>query len=441
MKRWTFLVLIMMVLWFGMVIWTFFWWSWKSKENRENIQNITSWLNITSWFINELAISWNLTDQLSVPQLNNKDKKVSEIKIMMPKYFYNSWWKKFAEDLYSWQKIYINFIFVDNLNRYRDTLSNESFSDAHLALVPYDRKDSIPTTKSFSFQKDIKTEYDNFLSNITSDSKITFLPFSIDPMIMYVLSWYSTQSNFPEILNFAYDRNNKPSKPMSFPIFFGITKEDYNKEWFIREYQDIMRYSFIHYFTTYRDKSSLKNWMETNALDKYNIIDLNKILNAITTPECEYFPSICLQLYKFVWIRFWFLSDNDIVSQYFKTKKDDFNQTKQQNLPFSQLETPVRIRGRIIPNSLQDANTTDSVYMFLSSFMNLHDKYELRNTTIPAFKNKNNEWYSIIKNPLIWIRWYILQTWWNYLKILRNTKAFRELLDYEITAWEYLNKT
>ena len=82
----------------------------------------------------------------------------------------------------------INFIFVDNLNRYRDTLSNESFSDAHLALIPYDRKDSIPTTKSFSFQKDIKTEYDNFLSNITSDSKITFLPFSIDPMIMYVLS-------------------------------------------------------------------------------------------------------------------------------------------------------------------------------------------------------------------------------------------------------------
>ena len=65
--------------------------------------------------------------------------------------------------------------------------------------------------------------------------------------------------------------------------------------------------------------------------------------------------------------------------------------TKQQDLPFSQLETPVRIRGRIIPNSLQDANTTDSVYIFLSSLMNLHDKYELRNTTIPAFKNKNNE--------------------------------------------------
>ena len=136
-----------MVPWFGMIIRTFFWWSWKENKNIENIQHTTS------WFVEELTISWNLSDQ-PILQPNNKN-EYSELKVMMPRYFYNSWWKKFAENLYSWEKIYINFIFVDNLNRYRDTVSEESFSGADIILIPLDRKDSIHT-KSFSFQKDIQ---------------------------------------------------------------------------------------------------------------------------------------------------------------------------------------------------------------------------------------------------------------------------------------------
>ena len=117
MKRWTFLMLIMIVLWIWMIIRTFFWWT--EKENSNIIPQQST------WFIEELTSSW-ASDIPSTIQLNNNtSKEYAEIKVMMPKYFYNSGWKKFAEDLYSWQKVFINFIFIDNINRYRDILSTE----------------------------------------------------------------------------------------------------------------------------------------------------------------------------------------------------------------------------------------------------------------------------------------------------------------------------
>jgi len=433
MKRSTFFVLVMLVLWVWMIIRTFFWWTWKKNTNIEILQQSKS------WFIEELTSSWS--DIPSLPKSNtNWIKEYTEIKVMMPKYFYNSWWKKFAENLYSWQKIFMNFIFIDNLNRYRDILSDPTFTGADLFLYPFDRKDSI-STRPFNFQQDIQSEFDSFISPIITNTNTTFLPFAADPMIMYTLPWYNIQSNFSEILNLTYDRNKHKKKPMSFPVFFWLSREDYNNEWFIREYKDITRYSLIHYFTTYRDEISLKNRMENNIFDYYNITDLNAILKAIATPECKHFPSICFQLYKFVWIRFWFLSDNDIINSYFSSKKSEFNIIIKQELPFSQMETPVRIRWRSIPNSLNNTNTINAIYKFFEYYMNSHKKYNLRNSTLSVFNNKNDEEKSLINTPFIWIRWYILQTWWNYLKKLKNINIFRQLLNYEISAWEYLNKT
>ncbi|MBO7504755.1 hypothetical protein J6T66_00955 [bacterium] len=50
------------------------------------------------------------------------------------------------------------------------------------------------------------------------------MPFSADPMMMYILSGCSL-NNFHEISKFA--ENREPTKPMSFPIFYGVTDEDY----------------------------------------------------------------------------------------------------------------------------------------------------------------------------------------------------------------------
>lgn len=425
----------MIVWWLGLVIWSFFGWSSDKTQITESDIPQSS----DTWFVDTLTNTWNIEEVTPSANIeeNIPQKDYTEIRLMMPKYFYTPERKDFAKDLYSWDKVHINFIFVDNLNQYRDNISNDNFSDADIILFPYDWNESIKI-QTFSFQKSLKPAFDDFVINIIEDGDTSFLPFAADPMIMYILSGY-TLDNFSNITDFAYDR--EPQKPMSFPVFFWITDEDYYNKWFSREYQDIMRYSLVHYFTTYRNKSNeqlLSARINSNTFENYNVSNLNTILNKINIPECKHFPSICFQLYDLVWLRFWFLSDIDIVETYFQAKKSKFTELQKQIFPFSETEVPVRIRWRAIPKSLEDTDTINAVYRFLVKYMNSHNKYNLRNSTIPVFNSE--EWKSIIDNPYIWFRWYVLTTWWNFVEKLKSIRSFRQLLNYEISAEQYLKR-
>ena len=95
-----------------MLIRTFFWWNWN---NNPNIQD-----NGT-WFVDVLTNTWNSNDWLTT---NDKKGWNNEIRVMMPRYFYNSGWENFKNDLYKDEKVLINFIFIDDLNSYRDQLFN-----------------------------------------------------------------------------------------------------------------------------------------------------------------------------------------------------------------------------------------------------------------------------------------------------------------------------
>ncbi len=427
MKRKNFFILIIMIIWIGMLVRTFFWWN-PTPINNADIPQYE-----TSWFIEELTNTWNMLDTWDILTIPDSEKEYTEIKVMMPKYFYNSGWKKFAQDLFNSQKIYINFIFIEDLNSYRNLLYNPNFSEADLFLFPYDRNEKI-STRSFSAQQDIQPYFDKLLSPIISNSQTTFLPFSADPMIMYAFSWYSSANNFYEISEFVLNR--EPTRAISFPLFFGITSEDFENKWFTREYQDIIRYAMMHYFKNNNDSHDLQIRIDSNVLQKYNVSDLKTISDIITTPECKYFPSICFQIYNFVWIRFWFLSDADIVNLYLHNKKSTFSTIKKLPMPFSQLESPIRIRWRWIPSSLEKSETINWVYEFIKQYMNYHSQYNLRNSTLPVFKS--NEWNWLLNNEYIWLRWYILSSWWDYINTLRWINKFRELIEYKITAKEFL---
>lgn len=90
---------------------------------------------------------------------------------MMPKYFYNSGWKNFAQDLYSDKKIYMKFIFVDDLNIYRDKLSDLNFSEADLFLFPYDWHEKV-STRTFNPQQTLQSYFDELLTPITQTSQV-----------------------------------------------------------------------------------------------------------------------------------------------------------------------------------------------------------------------------------------------------------------------------
>lgn len=418
-RRW-FFVLICIVLWVGMLIRTFFWWNWN---NNPNIQD-----NGT-WFVDVLTNTWNSNDWLTT---NDKKGWNNEIRVMMPRYFYNSGWENFKNDLYKDEKVLINFIFIDDLNSYRDQLFN-NFSWADLFLFPYDWNEKVSKTQ-FSPQDDIEPIFDFIVSPIIKDTQSWFLPFAADPMVMYAITWFSSSNSFYNISEYTF--NWESIKPMSFPIFFGIDIEDIKNKWFKREYQDIVRYALMHYFENNNDSHDLQTRVDSNVLQKYNIEDLNAILNAISAPECKYFPSICFQLYSFVWIRFWFLSDIDIAKQYFSWRESKFENLSKFSMPFYQIESPVRIRWRWISKYIESTDIANWINDFLIKYMNEYDEYDLRNSTLPVFKSE--EWNWLIDNEYIWLRWYILQSWWDYINTLKWNNNFQELIEYKINAKEYL---
>lgn len=430
MRKKDFFILTMMVLWMGMIIRTFFWWS--SKDGKDEPQIHDTW----TWFIQEITNTWDSTEPVSDnPQTNKKNKDYTEIRVMMPKYFYNSERKRFGEDLYKDKKIYIKFIFIDDLNSYRDQVFESSFSQADVFLFPYDRISKTPTI-TFPRPRDLENYFDPFVKPLITSDNISFLPFAADPMVMYVNSGYSSQNNFYTIFDYASDRES--AIPLSFPIFFGLDKEDSNNKWFKREYQDIVRYALMHYFTTNNDNKQLWARIDSSAVQSqsYTIQNLNKISNSITAPWCKYFPSICFQTYKFVWLRFWFLSDIDVVNTYFTWKKSNFDKLLIMNLPFSQIESPVRIRWRWIPTTLKDIDTRDGVKAFLLEYILKHDQYNLRNSTLSTIKWE--DWAWLINNGYVWLRWYILVSGWDYINTLKWDSNFWDLIGYKITATNYL---
>ena len=427
MKRDTFLILAIMIGWIGMVLRTFFWWINEKSEIKED----------HTWFIDKIVETWNIettTKELPIEESTwtKRTNEIIKISVMMPRFFYTEWWKNFAQDLYEAEKVYMDFTFTDNLNEYRDTITSKLFSDADLALIPYDRMEYMhPDT--FSFQRNINTDFDEMVSSVVDDSKISFLPFAVDPMVMYTLTGNDIYTNFADILDFVYDWT--PTKNLSFPIFFWLTAEDEDNEWFVWEYQDIVRYALMHYFTKYSDTNSLEQWIETNLLEKYKLSTLNTIIKKISDQNCDNFPSICMQLYNYVTIRFWFLSDKDVVKQYFSAKKSEFDGISRSPVPFSYIESPFRLWGWVIPSAIQNKDKQDGIYAVLVQYMKKHTEYPLWNSTLSVFVSSSS---NLMDNEFIWARWYFLQWWWKFLDVVRDTRPFRQMLGQQLSAREYL---
>ena len=188
MRR-NFFVLIVMIIWIATTIRNFFWWDSTAKNNKL-LQN----KNI--WFIEELANTWNIDTWNTI--LPAAYKEFAGIRIMMPRYFYNSGWDSFVKNIYNSKQIQIQFTLIDDLNSYRDLLYDKNFSESDLFLFPYDRKKKL-ITRNFTFQENLNTYFDKSLSSIFTENQTTFIPFSADPMIMYTISWYSYQNNFYSI--------------------------------------------------------------------------------------------------------------------------------------------------------------------------------------------------------------------------------------------------
>ena len=256
MKKDVFLVLFLLVGWMWMILWTFFWWSWENdpviSANTWFVEQLTEWDNLITWD-NQVV---NQREENKIVSESSNNKKFS---IMMPQSFYTAWRKNFAEDLYKETKIVMNFVFVDSLLEYQDRVSDSSFSWADLLLIPYDWL-SFVSARDFSFQQDLKPAFDPLIKEVVDKNSITFLPFAADPMVTYTLTGLLEKVNFSGILDLVYDWN--PVKAKSFPLFFWLISEDFDWNWFWWEYQDVVWYTLMHYFSLNWDSISFSSGVE-----------------------------------------------------------------------------------------------------------------------------------------------------------------------------------
>ncbi len=432
-----------MVVWFWMVIRAFFGWN----GNKETIHDENPWFIEKITNTGDTATTWTITEINTNTQNSSKNWR-TEIRVIMPRYFYTSGWKNFAEDLYNNQNIYLNFTFRNDLNTYRDEISNKDFSIADLMLFPYDWHETVDT-RTFTSWTGFWSNFDPLISkSFKKEKNFQFRPFAADPMVLYA-STSPIPRNFHEISEIIYNRN--PTVQLAFPIFFGILNSDYENEWFQWEYQDIVRYALIHYFKEYGDSGSLQKRIDTNIFEdnseikNYNASDLKYISELINTDECSYFPSICFQVWNFVGIRLGFLSDADVVKRYFPNKQANFEKLSKTTVPFFSFETPVRLRWRWVSNKIDDPDTLHAIQTFMWNFINNHDQYNFWSSTLSVFNseewNSIEKWNSLYNNHYIWSRWYILETWWDYINTLRDTSIFWQLIWHEISAEDYLSKT
>ena len=69
MKRKNFFILIIMIIWIGMLVRTFFWWN-PTPTNNTDIPKYE-----TSWFIEELTNTWNILDTWDILTIPDSEKE------------------------------------------------------------------------------------------------------------------------------------------------------------------------------------------------------------------------------------------------------------------------------------------------------------------------------------------------------------------------------
>jgi hypothetical protein len=156
-------------------------------------------------------------------------------------------------------------------------------------------------------------------------------------------------------------------------------------------------------------KQAEENWIsEQNDMEstnnianksKYSYINQINIINILKNQNkyCEIFPSICIMLYWYADIKFWFLTDFDIIDKYFWNNNliiGDFTDTK--------YSYPVRWRSFVIPKWNEKTNLTNKFFnKYISESL---DWTQFWNNSLSAISNyydiqkQESKFELIIKN-------------------------------------------
>lgn len=338
--------------------------------------------------------------------LKENQKYSWNLNIVLPSFFYVSWFDLLATTLHEQYGFDVAYSFINTIDEYTDILKNQDNYD--IILLPTD----ILEWQAFdriNLWEDITPFFDSLFTDLLKE-RADFIPFAIDPLI--TLYHKNTNINTTDISSLvSYVLFWEQEDTHTIPLLWWIGANDLlflksNKEIF-ENYFSILYY-LIYWFSSNRDDQGLKNIIELNQKATNNSYSTKKFLslkNSLisTNNYCEIYPGICVFALDYADIKFWFLSDLDII----KSKFSDTNITNILVNSFPNFDNiadyKVRWWGFVSPVN-EDTKQQDLKTLFFYEYLKnaMNDNYNIIKDlyTLPAIANNNKKYNFTYKNIL-----------------------------------------
>jgi len=422
----------------------------KDNQNQEQIDKEYQELIKKNAEAEKLIQQKNDQDNKNNENPNNNNQITTwELSILMPKFFNNSGFTKIISDL-SQQNINITLNHIKNMSQYKNLIQQSWLNNFDIYLLPSDRLQDLKLN-NINIWDNPKPYFHPVFNDLVTTTENKYIPYSLDPIVNITKENINIWTSRKDI--FSYTTLRKQNKKFAMPIIWWIWKNDIRLlerwQWPFENYISILQQHLNQIKTSQKNlqSSELKNLLDTENIDleyKYDFVKFKQLYNTIQKRDtnCELFPAICLMSYNFGDIKFWFISDLDILDTYFSWNNNNFDIKSFNN---TQNDYPIRGRVFVVPQDNKKINLANEFFtQYLSNSMSIEADTQLRDNTFSAINNI----YNLQKTN---------QNYFNkYQKILKHQNKFKliynsintnidqttiEMLKWNYNIDLYLNKT
>ena len=362
------------------------------KANEEKIEKLTN--------------EYNELIDVYIPTVTDIQKEndlptTGSINILIPWFFYNQWFDTISNSLKD-KEIKISFETIDSYSKYENEIRT-NLQNYDIALIPQNWIVWLEI-EPISIWENIKPYFIELFNQDLDSTTNQTIPFSIDPAITLYRKSIPEQNTREKL--FSYSITWKSKKKYSMPLLWWFDELTLdliksNKTPF-ENYIELL-YLQLKQIKFKNDNSELSNILNTNNIalkEKYTSKNFNAILNILRDQNdtCNIFPALCTIKYEFADIKFWFLSDLDILEKYFPWNHNLYAW----NFTNSENQYPVKWRVFVVPKWNQNTNLTNKFFSeYISQSIDWNDTF--RGNTLSAITNiyDTQKTKDIFKN-IIW---------------------------------------
>lgn len=363
----------------------------------KNTKKLWQELDKKQKIVEEWEELFDKVENTEIPETIRNLNTTWELNIMLPDFLFNTEFKKITDKL---EKKWIKTTFtnIENFSQYYNVIKSW-LNDNDIYLLPSNWIKWL-VLEDINIWENPKPYFHSLFNDIISVNNNKFIPYSIDPIITIVKPNTNILDNWSNI--FSYTTLWTQNKKYAMPLMRWIWKNDIRLieklSWPFENYFDIL-YIQIMQIKENNVISELKSMLDNENMSleyNYKFANFKQLYEIIQKRDenCKTFPAICLMSYGFWDIKFWFLSDFDILNKLFSKNKNNFEIRDFNN---SANSYPVKWWVFVVPKNNENINLANE---FFKEYLNqsIENNTGLWNNTLSAVNNI----YNIQKNDSIY---------------------------------------